>query len=355
MTTHEKKTFFATYDWAKSWHDLPWAHDEPTLFLAEITRRRKPGRALDLGCGAGTDSVFLAAQGWEVTALDFMPKALSYTTERARAAGVTLTPVEADVTEWRAPHAYDLVLDHGLLHNMDPVRHAAYRERLLESLAEDGDFVLLHWHPRFPGQANGRMGPRRVDREAITAFFAPELQERYFTREEFEDLPDMVGGGMVQAYYWFRRNLAHLKPKVLLEQVRATLRRHGFDYAAALTAAAGERLDARLPAGLMARILGPGRLGISHRELDASEVEGMLSTWARHAGADVREVGALLAVFACESQAKSGAVTKISLCRHGWVTRHSQCMRRTHSRSRTNERTNFNSAAPVPRSASNAT
>lgn len=304
MITPEKKTFFATYDWAKGWQDLPWAHDEPTLHLAEITRRRQPGRALDLGCGAGTDSVFLASQGWDVTALDFMPKALAYTAERAQAAGVTLTPVEADVTEWRAPHPYDLVLDHGLLHNMDPVRHAAYRERLLESLAEDGDFVLLHWHPRFAGQANGRMGPRRVDRDAIKAFFAPELQECYFTREEFEDLPDMVGGGMVQAYYWFRRNLAHRKPAALLEQVRTTLGRHGFDYAAALAAAAGERLDARLPAGLMARILGPGRLGISYRELDAAEVEGALSAWARHAGLEPREVANLLALFASADHAK---------------------------------------------------
>ena len=87
MTTHEKKTFFATYDWAKSWQDLPWAHDEPTLFLAEICERRKPGRALDIGCGAGTDSVYLAKKGWDVTSLDFMPKALEFTQSRARRGG----------------------------------------------------------------------------------------------------------------------------------------------------------------------------------------------------------------------------------------------------------------------------
>ncbi len=48
MTTHEKDTFFGTYDWAKGWEDLPWAHEEPTLFLAEICRRREPGKALDI-------------------------------------------------------------------------------------------------------------------------------------------------------------------------------------------------------------------------------------------------------------------------------------------------------------------
>ena len=162
--------------------------------------------ALDIGCGRVRIFLFLAKQGWDVTSLDFMPRALEYTQARAREAGVSVTPVEADVTQWQPPCTYDLVLDHGLLHNMDPARHAAYRERVMAALADDGDFLLLHWHPRFPGQPDGRMGPRRVGRGEIQAFFAPELSESFYAREEFEDLPDLVGGSMVQAYYWFRRN-----------------------------------------------------------------------------------------------------------------------------------------------------
>ncbi|MBM4221807.1 MAG: class I SAM-dependent methyltransferase, partial [Gammaproteobacteria bacterium] len=157
MGTDELKTFTATYDWAKTWRDLPWAHEEPTLFLAELCAKRKPGRALDIGCGAGTDSVYLAQRGWEVTALDFIPKALEYTAARAREAGVAVKPVQADITAWQAEQPYDLVLDHGLLHNLDPVRHAAYRQTVLQALAGEGDFILLHWHPRFPGQGNGKI------------------------------------------------------------------------------------------------------------------------------------------------------------------------------------------------------
>ena len=311
VATPEKKTFFATYDWAKSWQDLPWAHDEPTLFLAEISQERRAsgrpsnglGRALDIGCGAGTDSVFLASQGWDVTSLDFMPKALEYTQQRAREAGVSVRPVEADVTEWKPDAGYDLVLDHGLLHNMDPVRHAAYRATVLAALGPDADFLLLHWHPLHPGQPNGRMGPRRVDREAIKDFFAPELQERFFAREEFEDLPDMVGGGMTQAYYWFRRNLAHQKPGQLLEQVHATLRRNGVDADALLRQSGDVPLVGGLPAGLLARILGPGRLGIAHRVPDEAEAPAILDAWSAHAGLDGGHVGDLLAIFAGERHA----------------------------------------------------
>lgn len=294
MSTHEKKAFFATYDWAKNWQDLPWAHDEPTLFLAEICQKRPPGRALDIGCGAGTDSVYLASRGWEVTALDFMPKALEYTSQRAEAAGVRVRPVEADITEWQPDGSYDLVLDHGLLHNMDPVRHPAYRERVLQALAEHGDLVLLHWHPRFPGQGNGRMGPRRIARDDIKAFFAPELQERFFAREEFEDLPDVVGGGMTQAYYWFRRNLAELHPQELIAQVEKTLQRHKVDVQRC-SAEAGT-----VPVELLARVLGSGRLGISHHVPDPGEVGDVLQAWASRAGEDPQSVRQLLAVFAGE-------------------------------------------------------
>jgi len=97
MSTHEKETFLQTYDWVTGWQQLPWAHDEPTLFLAEICAKRTAGAALDIGCGAGTDSLYLAQRGWDVTSLDFMPKALEFTQQRATEAGVKVTPVEADI------------------------------------------------------------------------------------------------------------------------------------------------------------------------------------------------------------------------------------------------------------------
>lgn len=304
MASQELKTFNATYDWAKNWQELPWSHDEPSLFLAEICRARRPGRALDMGCGSGTDSVYLAGQGWDVTALDFVPKALEYTEERARAAGVTVKPVVADITEWAAPCAYDLVLDHGLLHNMDPQRHAAYRERVMKAISDDGDFLLLHWHPRYPGQANGKMGPRRVAREDILDFFAPELQERYFAREEFEDLPDMVGGGMAQAYYWFRRNPAYLSPVAMLDQIRATLKRHSYDYQAVIGKSGDKPLDAGLAPELMARVIGPGRLGLTHHAPDPDAIPGIIAAWAKRTGASAREVESLLTVFASAQHGK---------------------------------------------------
>jgi SAM-dependent methyltransferase len=297
MSTHEKDTFTSTYDWAKGWEDLPWAHGEPTLFLAEICRRRKPGKALDIGCGGGTDSVFLAEQGWDVTSLDFMPKALEYTQQRAAAAGVTVTPVEADISDWEPPHQYDLVLDHGLLHNMDTVRYDAYRATVLKALAPDGEFVLLHWHPRYEGQVNGKMGPTRVSREDIKTFFAPELQERFFAREEFEDLTSLVGGGMVQAYYWFRPNQSWANPAELVAQIEQTLTRHEVDFAGLISAAGDSVIEAEVTDELLAIMFGPGRFGLRHIQPEASEVPELIAGLAERSGKDARYIENLLRIF----------------------------------------------------------
>ncbi len=297
MSTHEKETFLQTYAWASDWQDLPWAHNTPTLFLAEICRHKPPGKVLDIGCGAGTDSVFMAQQGWEVTSLDFMPKALEFTQQRAAAAGVSVTPIEADITDWEPPQQYDLVLDHGLLHNMDPVRFPGYRHCVLKALTDDADFILLHWHPLFPDQRQGQVGARRTNRADIKAFFAPDLQERFFAREEFEDLPDVVGRGMTQAYYWFRRNMAEAHPGELVAQIESTLAGHDIDVATAMSSGTGPD---DVSDDSLACIVGPGRLGLSHVLPEAKDAAGVIGAWAERGRQDGEAVTALIRLFASE-------------------------------------------------------
>jgi SAM-dependent methyltransferase len=56
------------------------------------------GRALDLGCGTATDSIYLAQHGWDVTGVDMVPEALAIARRHAAAAGVAPHFVEGDVT-----------------------------------------------------------------------------------------------------------------------------------------------------------------------------------------------------------------------------------------------------------------
>jgi len=148
------------------------------------------------------------------------------------------------------------------------------------------------------------MGPTRRSREEIKTFFAPEFQERFFAREEFEDLPDMVGGGMVQAYYLFRFNHAELEPAELLDQIKATLAKHDVDFQSMLNDAGDAPLDADVSPDLLARIVGPGRLGIVHEIPAPDDVAGIVAAFADKAGQDVRYVDNLLRVFASEQHGK---------------------------------------------------
>lgn len=54
-----------------------WRLWRPSAFLESVVACLAPGRALDLGCGSGRDSVFLAAAGWSVVAVDRLPDALA--------------------------------------------------------------------------------------------------------------------------------------------------------------------------------------------------------------------------------------------------------------------------------------
>ena len=122
----------------------------------------------------------------------------------AKAAGVELELVCADVTEWERDARFDLLLDSGLLHNMSRDKIAGYRAKILDWLQPNGDFVLAHWESRSDGDRL-RGGARRASRPQILEYFAPDLEEHQFDRLEATGLPERVGPGLSVGFYWFRR------------------------------------------------------------------------------------------------------------------------------------------------------
>ncbi|KRV48831.1 SAM-dependent methyltransferase [Wenjunlia vitaminophila] len=71
-----------------------WSGKPNAVLVREVTGLT-PGRALDLGCGEGADAVWLARQGWHVTAVDVSSVALDRARDHARQAGV------ADRIDWQ--------------------------------------------------------------------------------------------------------------------------------------------------------------------------------------------------------------------------------------------------------------
>ena len=125
------------------------------------------------------------------------------TRERAEREDVSLNIIQADVMQWPNQERFDLIVDAGVLHNLPKPYRTPYRRRLLDWLKPDGDLVLVH-HLKRRAFDWAPIGPHRITREEIKAFFAPELIEKKFEVAHFTGLPIIVGGSLAQAYYWFR-------------------------------------------------------------------------------------------------------------------------------------------------------
>jgi SAM-dependent methyltransferase len=124
-----------------------WDRGVPTADLVELVEGASaPGRALDLGCGTGTDSIYLAQHGWDVTGMDMVPKALAIARRKAAAAGASPRFVEGDVTrlqDFGVGDGYTLLLDFGCLHTLPQDRRDAYVRSVSEVAAPGAMFVVF--------------------------------------------------------------------------------------------------------------------------------------------------------------------------------------------------------------------
>jgi 2-polyprenyl-3-methyl-5-hydroxy-6-metoxy-1,4-benzoquinol methylase len=83
----------------------------PDDWLTQVVSGLTPGQALELACGAGHNSVWLASQGWQLDAVDISPIGLAQAEELARTCGVRVNWIAADLDEFTpAPETYDLVI-----------------------------------------------------------------------------------------------------------------------------------------------------------------------------------------------------------------------------------------------------
>ena len=122
--------------------DRLWSGNPNGALVAEVAGLT-PGRVLDVGCGEGADAIWLARNGWDVTAIDVSTVALERAALHAQEAGVTVQWMHADLAEARLPAAtFDLVSAQypALLRTPD----SAAERALLEAAAPSGLLLLVH-------------------------------------------------------------------------------------------------------------------------------------------------------------------------------------------------------------------
>ncbi len=111
--------------------------------------RIKPGRAVDLGCGAGANAIYLAQHGFDVTGVDFAEAAIEKARARARDAGVQVNFIVDDLTNLHhVSGTFDFLLDYGTLDDLRPPQRALYLRNVLP-LTHSGSHYLL-WGFEYP-------------------------------------------------------------------------------------------------------------------------------------------------------------------------------------------------------------
>lgn len=118
--------------------------------LVEGPGALRPGQALELGCGTGTNAVYLARHGWRVSAVDLVDRAVRQAREKAAAAGADVTVLCGDATrldEVGAPGPYDLFFDLSCYCGIPPHRRDAYAAGLTERAAPGARLLMFGYGP----------------------------------------------------------------------------------------------------------------------------------------------------------------------------------------------------------------
>jgi ubiquinone/menaquinone biosynthesis C-methylase UbiE len=130
----------------------PWDSGISPPELFEFIQMHPAGRAMDLGCGTGTNVITLAKNGWRVSGMDFALRAIQIAKRKIKQAGLKADLCVGDVTNIKTDSQFDLVLDIGCFHGVDD--RAAYLTQLDKILIPGGFWLMYGFFkpaPHLPG------------------------------------------------------------------------------------------------------------------------------------------------------------------------------------------------------------
>ena len=168
----------------------PWEFDATPGELIEVAGRLGTGRALELGCGTGRQAVEMAKLGLDVTAVDYVDRAIEESRARAKAAGAKIKFLVADVTrltEVLIGDGFDLVYDNKCFHGLPEASRGAYVNGVANACHAGATYLLF---ALTLGRFRSVFGmPRGIDPAKVKSTFAPHfatIRQRPPRRGPFE-------------------------------------------------------------------------------------------------------------------------------------------------------------------------
>jgi SAM-dependent methyltransferase len=167
-----------------------WDTGIPAPELLRFIQAKPPGKAIDIGCGTGTNLLTLAQQRWTVTGLDYAPLAIRKA--RHKLQGHPATLLVADVARLQfldLPGPYDLALDMGCFHSLSDRDRKACVLGLEKWINQNGTYMVYAFQPSNPDDRKG------VSKAEMIGYFAEKFVLRNYEQ----------GRGRPSAWYYFER------------------------------------------------------------------------------------------------------------------------------------------------------
>jgi SAM-dependent methyltransferase len=178
----------------------------PNAFIADQAARLPEGAAvIELGAGEGRNAVFLAEQGFDVTALDYSAEGLRKTRTLADERGVSVDTIRADVMEWAPERTWDAVVI-AFLH-LPPEARPALHRRIRQILRPGGVLIAEWFRPEQVTEGYSSGGPPRAEMmltpDELRADF-PEagIQLLESVETELSEGPHHQGPAAVVRFVW---------------------------------------------------------------------------------------------------------------------------------------------------------
>ncbi len=151
--------------------NTPWVHTDPDFNLIDMVENWPiyPGKTLEIGCGTGVEAIYLAKNGFDVTAIDGSRIAINKAIEAAKEGGVNCNFKVADFQNDEFPSGeFDFAFDRGFFHSFDTEKERKdVAGKIAESLSERGLWLTLMGNADAPPRDSGP--PMRSAQDIVNA------------------------------------------------------------------------------------------------------------------------------------------------------------------------------------------
>jgi len=167
---------------------LPWDTNEPDDHLVQLIESKTipSGKALEVGCGTGTNSIWLASQGFDVLGVDVAQAAIDMAKLKKKDSSLSCEFAALDfIHDDSLPQSFDFVFDRGCFHSFDDEKdRILFAKHVSEVLKTGGIWLSLVGSTEGDPRDSGP--PRRTARDIVKAV-EPYLEIRELKSTYFRD------------------------------------------------------------------------------------------------------------------------------------------------------------------------